>query len=158
MRIWIGKELEGRYAGVQTMFIESDIIDMRTIRIITDALEYALNYTTIGALYFGAGRKNVKSISKDCIDTLQELKERYILSIEFDKDGTDAPNLFEFDNNVFRIMCEPLDYNNLSIKIDTNLEVFSQSIDCMFKTDLNTLNDHMFLGTDRLIYKTIKED
>lgn len=158
MRIWIGKELEGRYAGVQTMFIESDIIDMRTLRIITDALKYSMNYATIGSLYFGAGRKNVQTISKDCVDRLKELKDSYVLSIEFDRYGTDAPNLFEFDNNVFRIMCDPLDYNNVSIKIDTNHEVFSQSIDCMFKTDLDRLHDHMFLGTDRLIYKNIKED
>lgn len=155
MRIWIGKELEGRYKGTPTMFIESDEISVSTLKIVVDTLK---DYTTIIALYFGAGRKNVRTISKDCINILEELRKKYILSIEFDKYGTDVPNLFEFDNNIFRTMCEPLDYNNVSIKIDTNREVFSQAIDCMFKTDLVELNDSRFVGTDELVYEDIKEE
>jgi hypothetical protein len=128
---------------------------MCTLRIIIDTLK---DYPTISALYFGAGRKNVRTISKDCIDMLKDLRKKYILSIEFDKYGTDAPNLFEFDNNIFRTMCEPLNYNNVSIKIDTNKDVFSQSIECMFKTNLKELDDFRFVGTDKLVYKSIKEE
>ena len=155
MRIWVGKEQEGRYKGIYTMFVESGKINMRTLRIIIDTLK---EYPTISALYFGAGRKNVRTISKDCIDMLEDLRKKYILSIEFDKYGTDAPNLFEFDNNIFRTMCEPLNYNNVSIKIDTNKDVFSQSIECMFKTNLKELNDFRFIGTDKLVYENIKEE
>ena len=153
MRIWVGKEQEGRYKGIYTMFVESDKINMCTLRIIIDTLK---EYPTISALYFGAGRKNVRIISKDCIDMLEELRKKYILSIEFDKYGTDVPNLFRFDNNIFRMMCEPLNYNNVSIKIDTNKDVFSQSIECMFKTNLKELNDFRFIGTDKLVYENIK--
>lgn len=155
MRIWIGKEQEGRYKGIHTMFVESDKINMGVLRIIVDTLK---EYPTISALYFGAGRKNVRIVSKDCIDLLEELRKKYILSIEFDKYGTDAPNSFEFDNNIFRTMCDPLNYNNVSIKIDTNKDVFSQSIECMFKTNLKELNDFRFVGTDKLVYENIKEE
>lgn len=149
MRIWIGKEMEGRYKGVSTMFIESTIIDDSVISVITEHLQdYPVN-----VLYFGAGRKNVETITFEATKQLDNLKSRFMLSIEFDKNGLKVPSLYEFDSNIYRTMTNELSFKNLSLKIDTEKEVYTQSVDCMFRTDLNSLQDCKFIGTDVEIYK-----
>ena len=154
MRIWIGKEMEGRYKGVSTMFIESDIINSKVLNVVTQYIEdYPVN-----VLYFGAGRVNVKSIDYNCFAILDNLKKLFMLSIEFDKDGTEVPSLYCFDSNVYRTMTSELNFKNLSLKIDTEKEVYTQSVDCMFRTNLNSLQDCKFIGTDIEIYNDKQEE
>ena len=151
MRIWLGKEMEGRYKGFLTMFVESTVIDNSVLE---KVFEYSKNLNP-SIIYFGAGRKDVQRINVDCFSALKELNDKYILSIEFSKENTSVPLSYPFDINIFRTMTERgiFDLNNLQVKLDDNNKVYSQSADCMYYTCLERLKDDMYQDNDTQVYK-----
>ena len=55
MRFWIGKEKEGRYKGVRTLFVQSSILDDEVLDKIEDILKKIFGWPNLFWCWFCSG-------------------------------------------------------------------------------------------------------
>ena len=67
MRMWIGIEREGKKKGVRTLFVETIWLDELTLK---EVRNVAKEHVII-RIYIGAGKVDVKGLSKDWVNILQ---------------------------------------------------------------------------------------
>ena len=143
MRFWIGKEMEGRYKGIKTLFVQCEVITHDVMM----KLEEILKTYSVGQIYFGAGSTQLKSCHD--YDKLREICNGIFTSVECFK----YENWYEelFDHIILNVKA-PLD-NNVSIKVRSPNTVTIFPIESGYDTCLDTLTDDLFSDTDIEIYK-----
>ena len=67
MRMWIGIEREGKKKGVRTLFVETIWLDELTLKEVRNVAKEHV----ISRIYIGAGKVDVKGLSKDWVNILQ---------------------------------------------------------------------------------------
>ena len=67
MRMWIGKEREGKKKGVKTLFVEATLLDTLTLKKVCSVA----TKHSISRIYIGAGKVDVIGLSKDWFNILQ---------------------------------------------------------------------------------------
>ena len=141
MRFWIGKELEGRYKGVLTLFVESDVL---TLDIILKIKNISKNYS-FGQIYFGAGGVDVINISEKAREELLRLQMNYLLTIETHKQRELYNKYFNHIVLTFDIFYSNVEY---TFKIKNQKEVYCIPQESCIRTNLKKLKNGQFVGTD----------
>ena len=78
MRIWYGPEMEGRHAGVPTLFIESpELVNSE------DVLE-RIKSSPIKRLYFGAGKVDITCLAKNYFQPFLDKGYDIIAEVSYD--------------------------------------------------------------------------
>ena len=141
MRFWIGKEKEGRYKGVRTLFVQSSILDDEVL----DKIEDILKRYSVGQIYFGAGSVQVNECTNP--SRLKEITKGILTSIEC----FDYRLWYEnyFDHIILNV--NALLNNNLSIKVRSPNTVTVFPIETGYDTCLDELKNDLFLDTDEEI-------
>ena len=142
MRFWIGKELEGRYKGIKTLFVESSIIDLPLIYKIKEISEVH----NFGQIYFGAGELDVVSIEREAETEFGFLKNEYLLTIETHKQRDIYKKYFH--HVILSFFVEQEEDTEYTFKIRTEKNVYCVSKENCFTTNLSKLENGLFIGTD----------
>lgn len=142
MRAWVGIEREGAQKGVKTLFIESNRISRTDLPLIRSAARQR----SISRIYLGAGKIDVKFISKDWVKKFKDFE----VVVE-----TTARNLNflhfreQFSAIVLRTDIEMSNYKNVVPKIDNGEKVTLYYHGVM--NSINTVTDGMYADTDKII-------
>lgn len=140
MRFWIGKELEGRYRGINTLFVEADVLTLE----IFEKIKCIASKYTFGQIYFGAGEVDVISIED--IKELLALKNYYVLTVETHKQRDFYKKYFNHIVLSFTVSQEQeMEY---TFKIRTDKNVYCMPKENCFTTNLSKLKSGLFAGTD----------
>ena len=151
LKIWKGKELEGQSKGVMTLFIMSDeLVPINTMWNILYA------HPDIKRVYFGAGLTEFVGFDKLKFETIAMLRRRGITTAI---ESTDTHKLSEATNFSERIWRAGTNYvtfpnDTLQIKFDNGNHVMCYKVSCAEITDLSTLKDNIFVGTDEILYNS----
>lgn len=145
MRIWKGIEQEGQYKGECTLFIESSTISVKELDIVIGMCD-----TNIQQLYFGAGKVPVCSISDSAISVLETLSNKYRLTIEHPITAIELLPSGLFHNIIGSIDVEVVPD---TIKLDNGKFVYSNSVDTFITTNLQSLNNGIYVGNDIVVYE-----
>lgn len=145
MRFWIGKELEGRYRGINTLFVEADVI---TSGLIKNIKLIASKYS-FGQIYFGAGEVDVTDINVSA-EELDLLKNNYILTVETHQQRSFYKECF--NHVVLSFYVENEQDVEYTFKIRTDKNVYCMPKKNCFVTNLKDLKDGLFSGTDVEIF------
>lgn len=141
MRFWIGKEKEGRYKGVKTLFVQSSILNDEVLNKVEDILK---RYS-VGQIYFGAGSVQVNECTNP--NKFREVTKGILTSVECFTYMDWYENYFE---HIILNVNAPLS-NNVSIKIRSPNTVTVFPIETGYDTCLDELKDDLFLDTDEEI-------
>lgn len=141
MRFWVGKELEGRYKGILTLFVESNVLSIDILeKIKTISKKYQF-----GQIYFGAGSIDVIDISEQTKEELKILKDYYVLTIETHKQR-------EFYNECFNHIVLTFDIKDTNVeytfKVKNSKDVYCIPQESCIRTNLEKLKNGQFVGTD----------
>lgn len=173
MRIWIGKEKEGKnYLGKTTMFVESSRLEDKACTFITNLLETPYNYrgdtydSAVERIYLGAGKVEVTFMKPTAFERLLSACRNAGIGIALE---TAEPNLW-FKTAEFQIMMNhnnfemivrtdipsndvPTDnlLNKLTYKVDTGKECFFTEFQCEANNSIVEVSDGMY-KEDQLIY------
>lgn len=161
MRIWVGNEMEGVYTGDLTMFVESNVIDTKTIDIINMFID---NYSIKG-LYLGAGRVDITKCDTLQLRTILLFckKQNVHVTYEFSSYDNMPPELInelvsfevltvyrkdiDIGNNILKSFA-----NRLVVKMDNKSTVMLSKFDPSSTVDVTTVNNGLYNGVDKLIY------
>ena len=146
MRFWIGKEVEGRYKGVNTLFVQCERLDTELF----DKIKKILEVEKVGQIYFGAGSTDVEFCPDYNYIQLLDFRKEYLLTIETSKWQDWYKKVF--NNIIITYDNFPDYYQNVSVKIKNKDVVYSFPLENGYKTDLSNLERDMFTGTDREIF------
>lgn len=143
MRFWVGMEVEGRYKGVRTLFVQSSKLS----KAVFDKINKILETEKVGQIYFGAGSTNVEECSD--INCLDKLRENYLLSIESTVyykwfDGT-------FNNIILTRELPAKMISRITLKVKKPDFVYCAPLESSYVTDLKFLANDMFAGVDKEI-------
>ncbi len=152
MRFWIGKEREGRYKGINTLFVETDVI---TSDVMKNIKQIASKYS-FGQIYFGAGEVDVTDVDVSAKEELNLLKNNYVLTVETHQQRSFYKKCF--NHVVFSFYVENEQNVEYTFKIRTNKNVYSMPKENCFVTNLEDLKDGLFLGTDVEIFPCCSGD
>lgn len=165
MRIWKGKEMEGRYIGATTMFVETDVITLKNILIIRYLL---CKHPDVTNIYLGAGRVDIKlnnyeerfffnALLKMCsarhlVTTIETSNLSALLGNKKIADsilryGVQLVHRVDADIQAEQIM--PL----IVHKIDDTKKVILSTFTPSYVTDLNTLRGGLYTNVDKIIYE-----
>lgn len=179
MRIWIGKEKEGKkYVGKTTMFVESARLEDKACMFITNLLETPYNdrgdtYNSIvERIYLGAGKVEVTFIKPSAFERLLATCRNAGIGIALE---TTNPNswlkITDFqlmmDRNDFEMIVRtdipeidvPADnlMNKLTYKVDTGKECFFTEFAVETSNSVVEVKDGMY-ECDQLIYCDYKSE
>lgn len=144
MRFWIGKELEGRYKGINTLFVQCENLQPEVF----EKIKEILKTETVGQIYFGAGSKNVDFCPDFYYVQLLEFRKNYLLTVETSIWQDWYKDVF---NNIILTYDNLPDCPNLNIKVKNKNVVYTFPLENGYKTDLSNLERDMFSGVDREI-------
>lgn len=132
---WIGREVEGRFKGIKTLFVRGDQL--------VEDISSKLENNFVVHIYFGAGNQS-KVTKFNVIEKF--VKIGFLISLEIDfNDYRRIPQTLIKNKNLHLILTfksddifyiKPTD----SFKIEDKKNVFMMSKSCMYKS--NKLNDY----------------
>lgn len=143
MRFWIGKEREGRYKGIKTLFVQSEVLDDKVM----DKMNEILKTHSVGQIYFGAGSTQVNV----CTDysKLKNITNGIFTSVECFEYQDWYEKCFE---HIILNVKAPLG-NKISLKVRSQYTVSVLPIETGYDTCLDDLHGDLFLNDDEEIYK-----
>ena len=156
INIWIGKEKEGKYKGVKTLFVGSKKYSWEYIQKLLE------KQNNIEQIYFGAGKCtpiNYNTI-KNCLDSIKG-GLNILITIEIDlKDINKAPKYILLDEKInWIITINNKKFNTLKELEGKNVQLKIQSVEtldkCLFVADFFNFNS---VDVDEIIGKTYKGD
>lgn len=148
MRLWIGKEREGKDQGVRTLFVEASELSIDDKNIILDSVRKH----DIKRIYFGAGRVDLTKEQTHFFEALH-LNGCYVV---LESSATTAlywaKHTIALDEIVMRLDC---DYDAKKTKIVPKIDTGTEA-KLFYEPIVNTLNDvkdGMYTTTDFVIYE-----
>lgn len=144
MRFWIGRELEGRYKGINTLFVQCENLQPEVF----EKIKEILKTEKVGQIYFGAGSKNVDFVPDFYYFQLFDFRKDYLLTVETSVWQDWYKDVF---NNIILTYDNLPDCPNLNIKVKNKNVVYTFPLESGYKTDLSNLERDMFSGVDREI-------
>lgn len=164
MRIWTGLEMEWQNKGLKTMFVETSALGQHKMNIVLSLLS---EQEDVQAIYFGAGRKDVKSINYEAFTNILEYCRARNIKITFE-----TSNLNDILNNAIlpdiikkyeiwlfirtdikaptRLISEIA--GQLVYKLDNNVFAIFTKFEAQTMTDITTVNEGLYEQVDTLIY------
>lgn len=147
MTIWTGIEVEGPKRGQNTIFVDSEIVDL-------DIFRKCFEETKISRVYFGAKESfklpaNVKDVIK------LALKYRFFPSFEFVFETNSINEVLEISNDIIKYLHVVFVFHTKRINAIKLIEPGQNRLD-WFELDnpiTNDLNDDLYL-TDEIQAKT----
>jgi len=142
MRLWAGIEREGAQTGVKTLFVESNRVGRADLTIIRSEAKKR----NISRIYFGAGKIDVKFISKDWVkvfkgfEVVVETTLQSLCYLHFRS---------EFKSIILRNDILLSNYKNIVPKIDNGKQVtlYYDGV----TNDISSVKDGMYKDTDEII-------
>lgn len=142
MRMWIGKEREGKKKGAETLFVASMWLDADSLRkVCSVAKEHS-----ISRIYIGAGKVDVVELSKEWVNILQgfqvvaETTAENVRSLCFTE---------KFDEIIIRTDLSLTSLKNVTSKIDNGEKVFMYYE--YVENSLSTVKNGYYTDTDILV-------
>jgi hypothetical protein len=151
MKMWIGKEKEGVYKGLVTLFIPSPLISYISI---CNILE---KYKKIQQIYFGAGRcSNInQDVVKECIMKNQD--KLITLEIDLNKLYNMDKKILSFCNIIITINND--NFRKIDYKHINNYQIKLQSLKYKPKVlMIANLDNFDFVDVSKLQFKKYKGD
>ena len=153
MRIWIGKEQEGKHFGELTLFVESNKLDSIVLNKVKQFIP-----NNCKRIYFGAGRVDVLKFDIELYDLLN-----YDIIIE--------QGIFNFNrlpkwvlNNwnvilTYRTTQDGIASlgSNITFKIDDFKQVCMYELKNIHTINLSTLNNGLYKNIDKILYEEREE-
>lgn len=165
MRIWIGKEVEGKHIGKLTLFVETTMLaeeNLKTVKLYAEM-------NKVEAIYFGAGRKDVTYLQQnqllnlldycynhDIIVTIETTNLDIWVSTKELSDALHTPNTQIVLRTMTSTEFPTMLLTNLVCKIDDNKFCYFSPFKCNSITNLATLNESLYEGVDKLIYDNME--
>lgn len=142
MRMWIGKEREGKKKGVETLFVEAPWLHkIRLRKVRSVAKEHS-----ISRIYIGAGKVDVKRLSKYWNNILQSFE----VVVETTAENVSKLCYAEkFDEIIVRTDLSLESLENVTPKIDNGKKVLMYY--CYEENSLSTVKNGYYTDTDVLV-------
>lgn len=142
MRMWIGKEREGKKKGVETLFVEAPwlhILRLKKVRSV--AKEHS-----ISRIYIGAGKVDVTRLSKDWVNILQGFEVVVETTAE---NVSKLCHTEKFEEIIVRTDLSLESLDNVTPKIDNGKKVLMYY--GYLENSLSTVKDGYYTDTDILV-------
>ena len=142
MRLWVGKEREGKKNGVQTLFVCGAVITTHdAAKVIVGGLMHATK-----RLYFGAGKVDLEQVPCELLQLMRNSGTEVVVEVSA-ANASQVPCAELFDEIIVRVDANiNTKASNVTLKLDNGREV--RMYDQGYTENIIDVQNGMYVGTD----------
>lgn len=161
MIIWTGKEMEGKYKGVETMFVKTEELDDSKVERILAVLQL---HPEVNAIYLGAGRTDIKQLDPKVLNWLAGYCKYRKIMISLETTDLQSilnnPAFFPIIRQANIQIIHRLDAafgvfsitDNIINKIDDTQKIELSPFTPKYTVDVTSVKEGMYTGIDKVVY------